>query len=385
MRILLFPKDFPSAATPGAGIFILRRAQALQALGHEVQTVRIVPHAPAFGAKWQKYREIPAYEEVEGIPVHTIRAVFPPRMIGMEYLRFQTHFALSRIVSRLRPDIVNASFLIPGGQIAVHLRGVPVVVTAHGSDAYAWPHRRRGLYRAAREAVRRAGAVTAVSDFIASRVRALYDRDVEVIWNGGDERFFFKRDRAQARAELDLAQDRLVIAYAGNLFRTKGLYELIDAAARMRDLHPLLMLAGEGPEHAALEARAQAAGVDVRFLGRIPSSQLGNVFAAATIVTLPSYGEGLPNVVCEAMLNGNAVVATQVGGIPEIVTDGETGLLVPAKDAAALAGALRRMAADDALRAGIEANALAFARANLRWEISARRYEQVYRRLTNAS
>ena len=106
---------------------------------------------------------------------------------------------------------------------------------------------------------------------------------------------------------------------------------------------------------------------------------------AADVVTLPSYGEGLPNVVCEAMLNGNAVVATSVGGIPEIVDDGRSGLLVPAQDAQALAVALRRVASENALRAELEERALAFAREQLTWRISAQRYVKVYQRVAGAS
>lgn len=384
MRVLLFPKDFPSAATPGAGIFVLRRAQALRDAGHDVHVVRVVPHAPPVGAKWQKYRDIPAEEVVEGIPVRTIRAFFPPRMIAMEHLHLQVSGALRREIRRIRPDVVNASFLIPNGQIAVR-ESVPVVATAHGSDAYAWPHRRRGLMQAAREAVRRAGAVTAVSGFIADRVRELYDRPVDVIWNGGDERFFFKRERLQARHDLQLPADRLVVAFAGNLVRAKGLYELLDAAASLRDLSPIVICAGEGEERQRLAARAADLNVDLRLPGRIPSSGIGTLFAAADIVTLPSYGEGLPNVVCEAMLNGNAVVATTVGGIPEIVDDGKTGLLVPAKDAQALAGALRRVASNTALRDLMEERALTFAREHLTWRISAQRYAKVYQRVASAS
>ena len=383
MRVLLFPKDFPSAQRPGAGIFILRRAQALRDLGHEIEVVRIVPYAPNLGKKWSAYHAVPAVEEVDGFAVRTIRAFVPPRMIGMEYLAVQVLGALRREISRFRPDIVHASFLIPCGQIAVRMN-VPAVVTAHGGDAYSWPQRRPGLMRAAREAITQASRVTVVSEYIGRCVRSISPREVDVIWNGGDERFFYPRDRAQSRQLLQLPDDRIVIAFAGNILRAKGVFELADAAASMRELRPIVALAGTGSDSIALADHARTLGIDLRLLGRLEPDQVGELFGAADIVTLPSYNEGLPNVVCEAMLSQRPVVATTAGGIPEIVRNGQTGLLVPPRDAPALAAALLQMARNVELRGQLEKRARAFAVEHLTWRVSAQKYDQVYREVLSA-
>jgi teichuronic acid biosynthesis glycosyltransferase TuaC len=378
VRILVLPKDFPSAASPQAGIFILRLAQALQALGHEIAVLRIVPWAPPITPKWRTYAATPRVENVEAIPVRTIRAFFPPRMIAMEYLPLQVQGALAREIARFRPDVLHAGFLIPNGQIAVR-QNVPAVVTAHGGDAYDWPHRRAGLRRAAREAVSKATRVTAVSSYIANCVRTIADRDVEVIWNGGDERFFFPSVRAAARDALDVPQDRLVIGFAGNLLRAKGVFDLVQAAAALRDLRPLLILAGAGNDEAALRECARREGVETRFLGRIDQRGIAQLYAASDIVTLPSFAEGMPNVICEAMLCGRAVVASTAGGIPEIIESERTGLLVEPGNVAQLRDALRRVAQDEALRTRLEQTARNFAASNLTWRVSARRYDAVLR------
>lgn len=383
MRILVLPLEFPSEQQPGAGIFILRRTQALRDLGHTISVLRIVPHAPPIGAKWKVYRSIPGAYEIEGIPVRTIRALFPPRQIGMEYLPLQVHAAVQREIARFAPDVLHASFIIPCGQIAVR-QSIPTVVTAHGGDAYRWPHKRPGLLRAAREAIRNATRVTAVSGYIGRCVQSIAQRDVDVIWNGGDERFFYPRDRAQSRAALSLPIDRFVIAFAGNLVRAKGVFDLIDAAARLNGASPILLMAGAGPEEAALRERAARAGVDVRLLGRLPQNGVAEMFGAADVVTLPSYNEGLPNVVCEAMLSGRAVVATTVGGIPEIVQHGCTGLLAGAGDVTGLHAALAQVAAAPEERARMEQLALEFAKDKLTWRVSARRYDEVLRQAATA-
>ena len=376
------PVDFPSARQPQAGIFILRRVQALRDLGHTIEIVRVVPFAPKIGAKWKRYAEIPRYEVVDGFPVHTIRAIIPPRMIGMEYLPLLVHSALKRLIDAFHPDVLHASFVIPCGQIMVRHR-IPTVVTAHGGDAYAWPHLRPGLYRAAREAIREATRVTAVSDYIRQCVQQLEDREVTVILNGGDQRYFFPRDRLECRQHLALPPDRFIIGFAGNLLRAKGLLDLAKAAAGMQAINPLVLIAGEGSDRAAIEREFQQAKVDVRFLGRLDSEQVGQVFGAADVVTLPSHNEGLPNVVCEAMLSARAVVASTAGGTPEIIQDGR-GILVPPRDIAGLRSAYERLAQDAELRNNLAERARTFALSHLTWPISARHYERVYFEATNA-
>jgi teichuronic acid biosynthesis glycosyltransferase TuaC len=377
MRILLLAKDFPSESRPTAGIFLLRLAEALRGLSHEIEVLRIVPHAPALGRKWGQYNAIPSSDAVSGIPVHTIRALIPPRMIAMEYLPLQLHRRVQQHIARFRADVLHANMLIPCGQVAVR-HHLPRIVTAHGGDAYLWPTWRPGLFRAAREAVTGATRITAVSSALAQAVRNIADRTIDVIFNGADERVFYARDRDACRERLGLPQDRPVIAYVGNLFRNKGIFDLIDAIGGMRQLNPVLVLAGEGMHGGQAETSARDAGIDARFTGRLDPEGVAALFGACDVATLPSFNEGLPNVVCEAMLSARAVVATTVGGIPEIIRNGESGLLVPPHQPGQLREALTRVLQDGNFRHGCENNARRFAAANLTWNVSARGYERVF-------
>jgi glycosyltransferase involved in cell wall biosynthesis len=378
VRILVIAKDFPFPGQPVGGIVVLRQARALAELGHTIKVVRVVPRAPALTEKWRQYRAVPQRYEVEGIPVETIRAFFPPRMLAMEYLPLQVDRAIGRIVAAFRPDIVHAHCLIPSGQLAVR-HGVPAVITAHGSDAYDWPWRRTGLLQAAKEGVRRADLVVAVSDFIRSTIRKLVPRDVRVVFNGADESVFAPRDASDARRELGIPADRFVIAFAGRPPEPKGAFDLLKAAALLADLRPLVLLAGPGDEERALSRFARELGIEARLCGLVSHECLAVLIAAADVFCLPSYREGLPLAVCEAMLSGRPVVATPVGGIPEIVSDGESGFLVRPGDSDALAARLRTIAGDGALASRMGAAARDFALTHLTWKANALSYDRLYR------
>lgn len=161
--------------------------------------------------------------------------------------------------------------------------------------------------------------------------------------------------REALREELGLSGD--VLAFAGRLGPQKALGTALEALARVDDV--TLAVAGDGPECGALERRADELGVAgrVRFLGSLAREGVLRLFRAADASVLPSAWENFPHTVVEALAVGCPVVATAVGGVPEIVRDGENGLLVPPGDAAALADALARVFSDDGLRNRLSAAA----------------------------
>jgi glycosyltransferase involved in cell wall biosynthesis len=157
--------------------------------------------------------------------------------------------------------------------------------------------------------------------------------------------------RAAARAVWGIAEDDLLVLVPGALERRKGQDVLIAAVARLASTAPRVrvVLCGAGREAETLERLAAPLGRTVLFAGF--RDDIGVCLAAADVVALPSRLEGLGVAALEAMAAGRALVASRVGGLAEVVVDGETGLLVPPEDPAALAGALGRLAADPALRA----------------------------------
>ncbi len=380
MRILFIVNNFPAHTNPVDGIFNLRAVQAMRARGHDVRVVRIAPYIPPWLERRRYYRTLPARYNVDGIPVRVVRGLMGPKRWGIGTLALQASVAMGDEVSTYRPDIVHVHGLLPAGALALCCR-VPTVLTAHGSETYALPRRRAGLLSLARRVLKRADALVAVSEFIASHLVELGRDDATVIYNGADEWTFAPRDRAAARAALGVAQDRPVIAFAGRVTAEKGVHDLFAAAQELRALAPVILVAGDGDGEAGAKDAARARSLDVRFHGRLDHRELAIVLAACDAFVLPSHFEGLPTSICEAMMMGRAVVASRVGGIPEIVRDGETGFVVPPRDVDALAVTLRAVLTDVELRTRIEARAHAFAGKYLTWRRHAGAYEAIYNKL----
>lgn len=152
-------------------------------------------------------------------------------------------------------------------------------------------------------------------------------------------------DRTSVRERFGLPRDAPVVVFLGNLFKHKGLHRVVRALSGLPDLPWHLAVVGDGPERGTTERRLKRWGLSDRatFLGRIPESDVETVLSAVDVLALPSTQEGMPYVILEAMASGVPVVATDVYGIPEMVVDGETGLLVQPEQGAQLRSALRRL------------------------------------------
>jgi glycosyltransferase involved in cell wall biosynthesis len=220
--------------------------------------------------------------------------------------------------------------------------GIPVVITARGTDVNLLPQfalpRRMILWAAAR-----AAAVVAVSAALKS---ALVDLGVDaakvsVLRNGVDARMFRPVDRAPLRARLRLSGT--VLLMVGNLLQLKG-HELVLRA--LRDLPDTsLLIIGQGTEEQNLKELAHTLGLEsrVRFLGALRQERLSEYYGAADALVLASSREGWPNVLLEAMACGTPVVATNVGGTPEIVAAPEAGVLASERSVRGITDALRRL------------------------------------------
>ena len=215
-------------------------------------------------------------------------------------------------------DLVHAHWL-PAGWVAART-GKPFVVTLHGTDV----ELARRVPRLARIVFGRAAAVVAVSNAIADAARPLGARDVAVIPNGIDL-------PSAAGAESDPPY----ALYAGRLSKEKGVLELVDAARGLP-----LVVAGDGPLRRQVpQAR-----------GFVPRAELLRLLDEAAVVVCPSRREGFGMTCLEAMAHGKPVVATAVGGLLDLVVDGETGLLVPARNGRELRAAIECVLGDSDLR-----------------------------------
>ena len=283
----------------------------------------------------------------QDVPVHFVRVadrLLNPKALG----------ALVEVFRRQRPALVQSHGARSNvyTKIAARLAGVPVVVcTVHNSlfdyDVSGW--RRRAYVLAERLTSPLADAIVAVSGAIAADLTRRYrirGPRIVVVHNGIDaDAFVSRRSRSSVLAELALEEGDRIIGLAGRMTPQKGHEFLLDALARLRPRFPRLrcVLVGDGPLRNELEARASALGIADRCRFTGARADVADVLSVVEIVTLPSRSEGLPFALLEAMVLGKPVVASTVGGNPEVVEEGRTGLLVPTADAPALAAAIARM------------------------------------------
>ena len=370
VRLLTFSSLYPNAAQPTHGVFVENRLRHLLGSGAATSTVLApVPWFPStssrFGA-WAAFARAPREETRHGIAVHHPRFPVIPR-VGMSIAPWLLYRAALPAARRLLAagvafDAIDAHYVYPDGVAAVWLGralGRPVVITARGTDVnliprYAVPR------RLIQGAIAGAAALIAVSGALAEALTGLGAPagKVTVLRNGVDLALFHPpADRAAARAALGLAGPTLISV--GHLIDRKGHDLVIEALARLPDWS--LLIVGEGPERAKLEALAARPGLAgrVRLLGGRPHAELPTLYGAADVLVLASSREGWANVLLESMACGTPVVASDIWGNPEVVRDPEAGRIVP-RTAEAIAAGVAALAAAAPARAATRAYAEGF-------------------------
>jgi len=373
VRVLAITKIFPNAAEPLSAPFNRQQFAAL-AKRCDLEVMATIPWFPGAGlvARWSsagKLATVPRHESIEGIAVSHPRTLFVPRLAhGAWGPLYAASIAPAVRRYRGKVDVVLGSWAYPDGFAAIlaaRLLGLPCVVKLHGSDINVMaklPGPRRWLAWALPTAAR----VVAVSRALADEVAELgVPRDrIAVVMNGVDAELFRPRDRAAARAELGLPAGPLAL-YVGNLKEEKGVLDLARAWDRVaRDLPDAsLAIVGGGPMRPALEA---ALPPRATLRGPQPLAAIPTWLAACDVLVLPSHVEGTPNAVLEALACGRRVVASAVGGIPDVITNPTLGTLVPARSPELFATAVI-----EALRTPYAAEAVAELGAQGGWDASA--------------
>jgi glycosyltransferase involved in cell wall biosynthesis len=407
-EVLIVTSSYPRWAGDATSPFMHHLAKDLQALGWDIHV--LAPHAP--GARRD--------EVLEGVPVRRFRYAWPERLESLCYdggalpnlranparilvvpffVAAQCIAVLASLVHRRR-TLVHSHWLVPQGftaGIAATLLGCPHVVTAHGSDVFAL--RGRAFRLAKRLALRLADAVTANSDATRRAVldiggEAVADKLVRIPMGAGFEGEPREAEVAQLRAALRRGQGPL-LAFVGRLIPEKGATDLLEAVARLAPDHPdvTAVLVGDGPERGALERQAATLGIGsrVHFAGWLAPAEVQARLAAADIFVAPARpgpggGQEAQGIaLAEAMLAARPIVATAIGGIPEAIRDGETGLLVPPENPASIAAAVGRLAADPVLGTSLGEAARSLATAQFTRAASASRFAGLYARVASAS
>lgn len=336
IRLLTFSTLYPNSVNPNHGIFVETRLRELLLTG-EVES-RVISPVPWFFSKNPKFgnyalmAQISQRENYNGIDVQHPRYILPPK-VGMNVAPLLMALSAVKAIRRLLDegydfDLIDAHYYYPDGVAAALLAkwfNKPFVVTARGTDInlisqYAIP-RKMICWTASH-----AKASITVSRALNEKLREIGadQSKLMVLRNGVDTARFHPIPQEKARAELGWPDQPTLIS-VGNLVENKGHHIAIELIAQMPSFR--LAIIGGGPEREALMQLARCLGVTqrVEFIGRVAQERLPYYYSAANVLILASSREGWPNVLLEAMACGTPVLATNVGGIPEVITDPTVG------------------------------------------------------------
>jgi glycosyltransferase involved in cell wall biosynthesis len=385
--VCLMTTGYPRFEGDLFGAFVLELARGLVRQGLRVAV--LAPHDRGAALR----------EDVDGVCIRRFR-YFVPRWQRLAYgggmpanLReswiarvqvpfFVTAFWLSALGMASRSRVLHCQWTISGlvGYLATLWIRRPVVLTVRGSDFHLSKSGVGAIIN--RFIYRRMDSVLLVSEDLSRQIVAsgVSARRLHVVTNGVDERFH-PEDATASRAELGLPATGVIALFVGLLVPVKGLDFLLDALQQLTDLPLTCFMVGDGPLRGYLDGRVRDGGLQghVHFVGRRSAMEIPRWMTAADLLVLPSLSEGRPNVVLEAQACALPVIATAVGGTPELVEDGVHGLLVAPGDETALAGALRRLVTDGALRKRLgRAGRERIDNGGFTWDATAARTRQIY-------
>jgi teichuronic acid biosynthesis glycosyltransferase TuaC len=358
-RVLVFTTLFPNPVQPRLGIFVRDRVVAVAA---HCPTRVVAPVLTRLGLRHLERgsaASVPSRERHAGLLVDHPRFQTVPgvgRFADGMLLYLQTASHLQRLRAEFPFDVIDAHYAFPDGAAAVLLGrrfGVPVCVTLRGGDIDLLPR-----FRLRRQAIRwtleHADRVLAVSEHLVRGAEqlGLAPGRARVVPNGIDGATFAPIDQRVARARLGITGKAPLVLCVGNLLAEKGQHVLIEALGWLDreggGCAPALTIIGSDQWGSqaykrSLTQRIAELGLGdrVSMIGSRPQADLALWYSAADLVVLPTFREGCPNVVREALACGTPVVASRVGGVPELITSAVVGLLVEAGDAVGLGKAIR--------------------------------------------
>lgn len=344
---------YPNSLEPTRGIYIKQLVDRLRQ-SYEITVVAPVPWKPRM---FDGRTRLPYCEKIDGIEVLHPRHLVIPKILRMSYgllMLARLYPLLKGLRQQGRCDCISGHWVYPDGfaaATAAHRLRIPVVLHSLGCDINDYTKyvgRRVQIVFAMKQAT----SVVAKSRDLANKIVSLGVRETEVhvVPNGVDREKFEPGDKRIAREQLALPAGEFCFLYIGNLNHEKNVVTLVRAFARaVGATHDAarLYLVGDGPERKRLEKEVRLLNIEhhVSFIGRVEHTSIVKYYQAADCLCLPSLREGCPNVILEAQACGLPVIASNVGGVPEMV-EPNSSVLLPPVDVTAWAEALATAIAD---------------------------------------
>ncbi len=342
-NIIILSNLFPTQVDNTRGIFTLQIAKQLSQLCN-IQVVCPLPYFPRWNSlkrfeQWYKLAQVPVKYLYDGIQVYSPKYLMIPKI--SEHIHASLVFpAVLRCLLSLKNqcgiDLVNAHWLYPDGVSAVwacKVLRIPIVLTALGCDVNHYPNKFI-IGNQIKKAVRGCDGVTAVSTELALKMEqwSIPQGSVSVIRNGVDVSLFRLYEKKECRKRLAIPSDGKIILFVGRLSSEKGFDTLINSISILKQNGGeqfSVVVVGDGPERGQYETQIKKNGLTNQFIfkGFREHSEIPYWYGASDLLCLPSIREGCPNVVLESLASGRPVIASRVGGIPEMIADSENGFL----------------------------------------------------------
>jgi len=395
MRVLEVCQEFPNRYYPQLGTFIKQSIDSIADQGIDVTVISPKPFVLPFSMfPYHNFHKLPQLEHTEKYDLHYPRYVYavPKKyfypLTGTSYAYFVSKYAIKSI--KPEPNIIHAHFSYPDGYGMIGLAKkwkVPLVISALGTIERKVAY--EGSYTSKKivEAMNFADNILSVSEDLKLHIVNLGVREdkVHVVPNGVDTEKFKSVGKEYARNLLNLPQDKNIILFVGALRKIKGVDYLIEAAKDFVDIDTELYMVGRDDGLGkSLEKRARELKItnSIKYTGPVNHDDIPLWISASDILVLPSLSEGRPNVVLEALSCEVPVVATDVGGIPELIIDGETGYLVPSKNPVELAEKINKLLEDESKREKMgQVGRKSIIQRGLTWEAHAKRTVDIYSKL----
>jgi len=388
MKIAFITFQYPPFVQGGAGTYAYNLTRELAGLGHEVHVI-----APRVAGCGKESAE-------EGLFVHRLSFLNRPFLAALSFW-----FSLWKDFSSLEQRAGGFDIVHDNGLSAFSLNSkavsYPRVVTIHHLARTTLKAVEASLLRRVRNlrgeialsplieplCMKRADRIIAVSQFTKRDITSVFDipeSKIAIIHHGvHPEDFVFPEEaRVKLRSTLGINSQPMIL-FAGKLAPRKGVDILLRALPQvLREMEVKLVLAGSGNQR-DYQQLAEALGISdkLRFLGRVPDDTLRLLFSSCDLFVLPSRLEGLGIVILEAMAAGKPVVATNVGGIPELIESGQNGILVETNNERELASAIVKVLSDNSLARTIGENNMKKMRERFSWKVAAQKTERVYNEL----
>ena len=397
MKILILSHMYPSRFNEVSGIFVHQQVKELREQGCEVKVISPVPWTPfpinKLKEKWKDYSRIPIYEERERISINHPRYLTFPKSYFFEYSGYFMYLGIKNILRKIYKhfsfNLIHAHALLPDGFAGTLLKkkiGVPLIVTIHGSDLLIYPYRNKGTFSYSLKVLNKASKIITVSSQLKNKCYNEFnvsEEKIKVIPNGYNHRIFnFKPTDFNKRK----VNNRFIILFIGHIIKAKGIFDLLNAIEIIRKLDQNIykkiswVIVGKGADMVEFKKRLNTFNInnDIKVVGQVPHEKISKYMKNADFIILPSWSEGLPATLVEAMGCGLPIVATKVGGIPEIINK-DIGILVEPKSPEGLAKGIMNAISMDWNRQLISEYAKSYT-----WKKNAEKTIKIYKEALNS-